>query len=78
MGERGAGISLWSCWGEGGGSWVGVVGGVCDDDVLIVHLGQQCCEFVDVHMSSGLGAVCMGCFVEGTLGDEDFALGDVG
>ena len=51
--------------------------GMRNDDVLVLHFFEQGCEFIDVHVFSGLGPARVLSLVEGALGYQDFALGDV-
>jgi hypothetical protein len=48
-----------------------------DDDVPVVKLFYELHELVDVHMSAGVRPVGVLVDVEGALGNEDFAFGDV-
>jgi len=50
---------------------------VGNDDVLVVEVAEQRCEFVDVHVPAGFGPAGVLALVERTLGDQDFAVGDV-
>ncbi len=55
----------------------GPLGCVGDNDMFVVQVFQQCCKFIDVHVSAGFGSGRMLVLVECALCDQDFALGDI-
>ena len=55
----------------------GSLGGVGNNDVLVVERFDKLGKFADVHVFAGDGAVGVLVDVEGAFGDEDFAIDDV-
>ena len=53
------------------------LGGVRNDNMLVVKLSNQFHKFIDVHMSACVGPVGMLVNIKGTFSDEYFAFGDV-
>lgn len=53
------------------------LGGVRNDDILVVKLSNQFHKFIDVHMSAGVGPVGVLINIKGAFGYEDFAFGDI-